>query len=79
MPQLQIEIPDNAPDYLLKAIEERISKIGESYFPAKSYQHDLEISALTGVARALGYDLHLREAPTGGFALTRTPFSTSGS
>lgn len=79
MAQLQIEIPCNAPEYLMTAIEERLYRIGESYYPNKSYQDDLEISALLGTARALGFDISVRDASAGGFELSRKPFGTNGS
>ena len=52
---MNIEILDEQVDAVIRALRERIEKIGEKY--AFSYNEDVEISALKDVARSLEHTI----------------------
>lgn len=66
-----INIPLESVDYLLDMIENRISEIGETYQAnGRSYQDDLEMTALRAMSRQLGFDFEVSSISSG-FAVTR--------
>lgn len=73
MSHLQISIPENAPDYLLDLIERRLSAIGKTYQAnGRSYQDDLEMTALRHVATELGTSFDFKVTDEG-FNVIRIP------
>lgn len=73
MSHLQISIPDNAPDYLVDMIERRLSDIGARYQAnGRSYQDDLEMTALRHVATELGTSFDIKVTDEG-FTVIRMP------
>tara|TARA_B100001059_G_scaffold231687_1_gene268026 strand:- start:282 stop:740 length:459 start_codon:yes stop_codon:yes gene_type:complete len=69
----QINVPSENINYLLNMVENRILEIGVTYEKnGRSYQDDLEISALRAIARQLGFDFEVLSSIKGsGFDVTR--------
>lgn len=71
MTEKQINVPSASIDFMLNMIEKRLREIGEKYQDGgRSYQDDLEISALCAIARQLGFDFEV-SLVSSGFVVTR--------
>jgi hypothetical protein len=71
----QVNVPSESIDHLLNMIENRIREIGETYQAnGRSYQDDLEITALRAMARQLGFDFEVSSISSG-FAVTRHEYT----
>lgn len=75
MTDKQINVPSESIGLLLNMIGNRLREIGETYQAnGRSYQDDLEITALRAMARQLGFDFEI-SAVSSGFAVTRHEFT----
>lgn len=75
MTDKQINVPSESIVHLLNMIEGRIREIGETYQEnGRSYQDNLEITALRAIARQLGFDFEV-SAVSSGFAVTRHEYT----
>ncbi|MCD5996947.1 hypothetical protein KDX38_25485 [Pseudomonas sp. CDFA 602] len=75
MTDKQINVPTESIGSLLNMIEKRIREIGKTYQEnGRSYQDDLEITALRAMARQLGFDFEVSSISSG-FAVTRHAYT----
>lgn len=76
MTDKQINVPSASIDSLLNMIEKRLCEIGENYQDGgRSYQDDVEISALCAIARQLGFDFEV-SLVSSGFVVTRSEYTS---